>query len=54
MSIWRSIDCPMCGGESFDVADNGVDSDVRIGCDKCNYEMILSKRQIRKRKKVVK
>jgi len=41
MSIWRSIDCPRCKGQSFDVADNGLDYEVRIGCDKCGYEMIL-------------
>jgi len=42
MSIWRSIDCPKCNKDNLDIADNGVNLDLRLSCRDCEHEFILS------------
>lgn len=42
MSIWRSIICK-CGNDGWtDVADNGVNKEVRLWCEKCDRQVILN------------
>ena len=45
MSIWRSITCK-CGCGYFDVADNGLNDDVRLNCRNCDEQIILERQSI--------
>jgi len=42
MSIWRSVSCPKCYSDSLDIADNGVNLDLRLNCRDCGHEFVLS------------
>ncbi len=44
MSIWRSHNCLKCGKHAFEVADNGLNSSIRMNCLNCEHEFYLVRR----------
>lgn len=47
MSIWRSISCKNCEGSIFDIADNGLDNQIRLICSNCEAEFFLECKEIK-------
>ena len=45
MSIWRTMTCPKCGSDEFNVADNGIDYELRILCMNCDTRLKNPKEQ---------
>ena len=41
MSIWRTISCPNCDNEFFEIADNGFSFDIRFECIDCKKTFYL-------------